>query len=68
MKNRCFCWIFSLVLLTAGATACSSNKSGCPINEEASSGVDKKGNLITKRGKSNLFGKDKKYKKRKIKH
>ena len=65
MKKRYFYWFLCLLLLSGAGVACRSNKTGCPINEQASSGVDKKGNLLTKRGSSSLFGKEKKYKKRK---
>lgn len=46
------------LLLLVGPTACSSQKTGCPINEEAGrANTNKKGELSTKRGKSNLFPK-----------
>jgi hypothetical protein len=42
----------------AGLPACNSQKTGCPINEEAGkSNVNKKGELSSKKGKSNLFPK-----------
>lgn len=45
----------TLALITP---ACNSNKKGCPINEQASgSNTNKRGELSTKRGKSNLFPK-----------
>ena len=38
--------------------ACSSNKTGCPVNENVHAKTDKKGNMSTSRGKSNLFPKN----------
>ncbi len=40
-----------------GGTACS-RKSGCPINETATLQTDKKGNVKSGKGSSNLFPKD----------
>lgn len=46
------------LLMTASLPACNSQKTGCPINEEAGrANTNKKGELSTKRGKSNLFPK-----------
>jgi hypothetical protein len=52
--------LFALCALLAMASlpACNSQKTGCPINEEAGrANTNKKGELSTKRGKSNLFPK-----------
>lgn len=48
-----------LSLLASGSfSACSSGKTGCPSTQEATKGTtNKKGELTTKRGKSNLFPK-----------
>ncbi|MBL7832223.1 MAG: hypothetical protein JNK41_14445 [Saprospiraceae bacterium] len=38
--------------------ACSSSKSGCPVNDQAQVKTNKKGELPSSRGKSSLFPKD----------
>lgn len=38
--------------------ACSSSKTGCPINEQAHVKADKRGKLPSSRGKSSVFPKD----------
>jgi hypothetical protein len=43
-------------LVMAMTPACASKKTGCPINEKATTGTDRKGNLKTKKKKNNLFG------------
>lgn len=40
------------------STSSCNRKTGCPVNERAHVKPDKKGQLPTKRGKSNLFPKD----------
>lgn len=60
---------FLLLLLFLGGLAlsstiasCSSQKKGCPVNEDATKGTTgKNGELSTKRGKSNLFPKKMRY-------
>ncbi|MEM1123981.1 MAG: hypothetical protein AAGJ18_26320 [Bacteroidota bacterium] len=54
----------SLLLLVATlfcvggtVTSCGSNKTGCPMNESQQGKVNKKGQLSSKKGKSNLFPK-----------
>lgn len=56
---------FALILLFAGTfSSCGSNKTGCPVNENVHTKSDRKGNLSTKRGKSSLFPKNMKKKKK----
>ncbi len=55
----------SILLLTGTITSCNSNKTGCPVNETVHTKSDRKGNLSTKRGKSSLFPKNMKKKKKK---
>ena len=50
-----FCLSFSSFSLFS---ACSSNKTGCPVNESVHAKTDKKGNFSSKGGKSNLFPKN----------
>ncbi len=45
---------FSFSLVT---TSCGSNKTGCPINEEAHVKPDRKGRLPKKEGQQHLFSK-----------
>lgn len=46
------------ILLSGSMASCSSQKKGCPVNEDATKGTTgKNGELSTKRGKSNLFPK-----------
>ena len=51
---------WGLPLLAAVAlnmTACGAQKEGCPINDRAAVKTNRKGEMSTKRGKSNLFPK-----------
>jgi thioredoxin-related protein len=50
--------IASLLVVSLFFSACGSNKSGCPINENTHVKTDKKGNMSSNRGKSNLFPKN----------
>ncbi len=66
MKNSYKYFFFAIIIvLSASFSSCGSNKTGCPINENAHVKTDRKGNLKTKRGKSSLFPKNMKKKKRK---
>lgn len=56
--------ILGLIALFFFATSACNRKTGCPINENAHVKTDRKGNLSTKRGKTSLFPKAKKRKKR----
>lgn len=49
------------------STSCRSKKTGCPMNDPAKIGAStgKKGKMSTKRGKTNLFPKNMRKKKRK---
>lgn len=46
--------LVTYVIISLFIAACSP-KSGCPINDDAVIKVNRKGELPTKRGKSNLF-------------
>ena len=48
----------SILVASLFVTSCSSNKTGCPINENAHVKTDRKGNMSAKGGKSNLFPKN----------
>ncbi len=66
MKKAFKYLFFAFILLIAGTfSSCGSNKTGCPVNETVHSNTDRKGNLTTKRGKSGLFPKNMKKKKKK---
>ena len=54
----------SLLLVLPIIYSSCSKKSGCPVNETVGKSTDRKGNLSTKRGKSNLFPKKMRKKKR----
>lgn len=47
----------ALFCISGTMTSCGSNKTGCPINEQAKGKVNRKGELSNKKGKSNLFPK-----------
>jgi len=65
--KKAYKYIFlALFLVFSGLfSACNSNKTGCPINESTHVKTDRKGNLSTKRGKTSLFPKNMKKKKKK---
>ncbi|MCB0693613.1 MAG: hypothetical protein H6568_14915 [Lewinellaceae bacterium] len=54
------CLLLGFVLgATLFAPACSSSKSGCPVNDNADNvKLNKNGEMSSKRGKSNLFPKN----------
>ncbi|MFT6321197.1 MAG: hypothetical protein ACJAT4_002126 [Granulosicoccus sp.] len=54
----------SLLLVLPFVSSSCSKKSGCPVNETVGKTNSKKGSLSTKRGKSNLFPKKMRKKKR----
>lgn len=62
-KKRCFSINTLLILLftltiTVTSTSCRTKKEGCGYNEKLrNANTDKHGNLSTKKGDSNLFGK-----------
>ncbi|MFK7774007.1 MAG: hypothetical protein AB8F94_17780 [Saprospiraceae bacterium] len=53
----------SLLLVLPFVSSCSK-KTGCPVNETVGKSTNRKGDLSTKRGKSNLFPKKMRKKKR----
>lgn len=56
MKIKHFAFLFFLFLGFSGLQSCGSNKEGCPINEDARQAeTNRKGELSTKGGRSNLF-------------
>jgi hypothetical protein len=58
MKRIYFYTIAALLFIGfAIATSSCSPKTGCAINEDAHVKVNRKGEMPTKRGKSNLFSK-----------
>ncbi len=52
-------YIMFVLAMALMLPACASKKTGCPINEQATAGTDRKGNLMSKKGKSSLFGPNK---------
>lgn len=54
----------SLFCFSGILTSCGGPKSGCPINERAKVKTNKKGELSSKGGKSNLFPKNMRKKKK----
>ena len=57
-KTTSLLLVASLFCFTTISTSCGSNKTGCPVNERAKNGsVNRKGQLTSKKGKSNLFPK-----------
>ena len=56
-KSSLFLMIFGLFLFSQSMTSCGTPKTGCPVNEQAKTKVNKKGELSGKKGKSNLFPK-----------
>ena len=60
LPHRSRIYALSLPILLCGAltlTSCS-RKSGCPVNDEATTKVDRKGGFSKKKSSSNLFPKD----------
>ena len=53
----------SLLLVLPFVSSCSK-KTGCPVNETVGKTTNRKGELSTKRGKSNLFPKSMRKKKK----
>jgi hypothetical protein len=62
MKTRYFqsrYFLYSaLIMFILVQMACSSSKSGCPVNDNAQVRTNKKGELPSSRGKSSVFPKD----------
>jgi len=56
-KTTLLLLVGALFCISGTMTACGSNKTGCPINEQQKGKVNKKGQLSNKKGKSNLFPK-----------
>ena len=56
-KPKLIFLIASLLVVSLFVSACSSNKTGCPVNENVHVKTDKKGGMSSKGGKSNLFPK-----------
>jgi len=64
--KKCLFWFVLsafMLLMAASFTSCSK-KSGCPVNETVQAKTNKRGEFSTKRGKSNLFPKDMRGKKK----
>ena len=61
LQLLCFC---SLLLFVAGPLSSCNKKSGCPINESVHTKTGKNGSFKAKKGKSNLFPKDMRRKKK----
>ena len=57
-KSKLTFLIASFLVVSLFVSACGSNKTGCPINDGAHVKTDKKGNMSSNRGKSNLFPKN----------
>lgn len=56
MKIRHFFGLFLISFMIFTTQSCGSNKEGCPINEDARQAeTNRKGELSTRGGKSNLF-------------
>jgi len=59
--NKRLLFFFSIFFFAASlsltTTSCGSNKTGCPINEEAHVQPNRKGKLPTKGGEQHLFSK-----------
>ena len=53
----------SFLFLTGTLSSCGTNKTGCPMNENVGAKANKKGQMPSKRGNSNLFPKDMRKKK-----
>ena len=68
MKNKLFIWCLSFMVLFAAVnmTSCS-RKTGCPVNDPSLTGAktNKDGSYKSKRGKTNLFPKTMRKKKKK---
>jgi hypothetical protein len=62
MKKLIFILGFFLLILTLSSTTSCSPKVGCELNESMAPPTNRRGELKTKRGNSNLF--DKKTRKR----
>ena len=50
--------IASLIVVSLFISSCSSNKTGCPVNDNVHVKTDKNGGMSSKGGKSNLFPKN----------
>ncbi len=64
-RTIALCFFVVFLFFGLSMSSCSSNKTGCPINENAHVKSDKKGNFSKRRGKSNLFPKQMRRKKKK---
>ncbi len=64
-KLLTLCLFFSLLLITSSTMTSCTKKTGCAINENVHTKTGKKGKMSTKRGKSNLFPKEMRKKKKK---
>ncbi len=56
-KSTILLMVMGLFCFSATLISCGGPKSGCPVNEKAKTRVNKKGELSSKKGKSNLFPK-----------
>lgn len=57
-------FFITILFVSFTLTSCNSNKTGCPVNESVHTKSGKDGKLSTKGGKSSLFPKNMKKKKR----
>ena len=64
-KFLLFCCLFCCLSLTLGTFSSCTKKTGCLVTENVHSKPGRKGQLSTKRGKSNLFPKEMRKKKKK---
>jgi hypothetical protein len=59
------CLSLSLLVFISSVTTSCSKKTGCPINESVHVKTDKNGQMKSKKGKSNLFPKEMRSKRKK---
>ena len=64
-KLLTLCLFLSFLFITSSTLSSCTKKTGCVINENVHTKTGKKGKMSTKRGKSNLFPKEMRKKKKK---
>jgi hypothetical protein len=57
INKAAFLLIFAISMTIMSTTSCRSKKEGCGQEEAYAPPTDRQGNLSTKRGSSNLYGK-----------